>query len=138
MGDRLVMTTHRALRVADLVREILAGVVRDELRDPRIGFVTITDVRVSTDLKHARVFVSELGSETERSESVKALNRASSFLRRALGRRTDLRYVPELVFVEDLAAERGQRVESLLREIHDDDTSRDPSAPDSEDDLDAD
>ena len=119
------MTTHRPERVADLIREILAELIREELRDPRVGFLTLTEVRVSADLKHARIFVSELGEREELAACVDALNRASSFLRKGLGRRARLKYVPQLVFAEDRSIEHGSRVESLLHEIHDEDEGRD-------------
>ena len=110
------MTTHRAERVADVVRDILARVVREQVRDPRVGFVTITEVRVSADLRHARVFVSSLNDE-ERDHAVDALNHAAGFLRRELAREARLRRVPELRFQPDAAMEQGRRVEDLVREI---------------------
>lgn len=109
--------THRPERVAELLQQVLAELIRDEVRDPRIGFVTVTEVRVSPDLKHARVFVSCLGELSDREASVKALNRASAFLRRALGRETRLKYVPDLEFDEDRTLETSLRVERLLDEI---------------------
>lgn len=113
------MTTYRARRIADLIRHALADIVRREIRDPRVGMVTVTEVRVSHDLKHARVFVSSLGAPGARTVAVEGLNHAAPFLRRALGRAVTLRSVPELVFVEDATLEHGERVERLLREIHD-------------------
>lgn len=80
---------------------------------------TVTEVRVSHDLRHARVFVSSLGEPGARAAAVEALNHAAPFLRRALGRAVTLKYLPELVFVEDSTLEHGERVERLLREIHD-------------------
>jgi ribosome-binding factor A len=115
--------------VAELLHEILADLVRSELRDPRIGFVTVTEVKLSPDLKHARVYVSKLGEEEQRSASVDALNGATPFLRRAVGRRARLKYVPDLVFVEDTTLERSSRLESLLDEIHDHDGDRNPEEP---------
>jgi ribosome-binding factor A len=105
--------------VADLVREVLADLVRREVRDPRVGVVTVTAVRVSPDLKHARVFVSSLGDPDAREASVAALNHAASFLRRSLGKAVRLKYVPDLVFVADTALDTGLRVERLLDEIRD-------------------
>lgn len=112
------MTTYRARKIADLIRHTLADVVRREIRDPRVGMVTVTEVRVSPDLKHARVFVSSLGAPGARTVAVEGLNHAAPFLRRALGRSVALRYVPELTFVEDTTLEQGERVERLLRDIH--------------------
>lgn len=119
------MTGHRAERLADAIRAILARVLREELRDPRIGFVTITGVEVSADLRHAKVFVSRLGTPEEKAESVTTLNRAASFLRRALARDAFLKRTPDLVFLEDSGLTSGFRVEDLIEQIH-----RDHPAPD--------
>jgi len=113
------MTTHRDRRVADLLREVLAELVRRDVRDPRVGMVTITAVRVSPDLKHARVFVSSLGKPEVREASVDALNHAAPFLRRSLGKTVRLKYVPALVFIADTALDTGLRVERILDEIRD-------------------
>lgn len=109
--------TRRPERVADLVREILAKLIREQVRDPRVGFVTVTGVKVSPDLKHARVYVSKLGDADERAAAVEALNHAAPFLRRNLGGLARLKYTPQLVFEEDTSIERGFRIESLIRDI---------------------
>jgi ribosome-binding factor A len=129
------VTTHRARRVADLVREVLADLVRREVRDPRVGMVTITAVRVSPDLKHARVFVSSLGDPEVREASVDALNHAAPFLRRSLGKTVRLKYVPALDFVADTALDTGLRVERILDEIRDERGSQagDEPGPDHDD-----
>ncbi len=111
------MTTHRAEKMGDLVREILARLLREEVRDPRIGFVTLTGVKMSPDLKHARVFFSALGGAAPRAAAGKALAHASPFLRRELAREARLRYTPEIHFEEDPSVESGFRVDALLREI---------------------
>jgi ribosome-binding factor A len=111
------VTTHRAAKMGDLVREILARLLREEIRDPRIGFVTLTDVRMGQDLKHAHVFFSVLGGSAPRAAAGKALAHAAPFLRRALAREAGLRYTPELHFEEDASVDTGFRVDELLREI---------------------
>lgn len=111
------MTGHRSERVADVIREVLARLLLLEVRDPRIGFVTLTGVDLSPDLKHARVFVSMLGEESARKDGLRALNHAAPFFRRALAKEGRLRFTPALRFVEDAAAQRGLRVEAALREI---------------------
>ena len=111
------MTTHRAEKMADLIREIVARLLREEVRDPRIGFVTLTDVRMTPDLKNARVFFSALGGAAPRAEAGKALAHAAPFLRRALAREARFRYTPEIHFEEDPSVESGFRVDALLREI---------------------
>ena len=131
------MTTHRAAKMGDLVREILARLLREEIRDPRVGFVTLTDVRMSPDLKHAHVFFSVLGGSAPRAAAGKALAHAAPFLRRALAREAGLRYTPELHFEEDASVETGSRVDELLREISAEQESHDSGGVDeggSEDD----
>ena len=130
------MTTHRPERVADVIREHLARLLREELRDPRVGFVTITDVRVSPDLRHARGYVSQLGAAADRIASVAALNRAVPFLRRELARSALMRRTPEIVFHEDPTLESGFRVDHLLDQIRGDHSGPDSNAsvPNPEDD----
>jgi ribosome-binding factor A len=109
--------SHRSERVAEQIRGVLAELIR-EIRDPRVGFVTLTGVELSPDLKQARVFVSRLGSESDRAEAVDGLNHAASFLRRSLADRARLRYTPGLRFVSDATLERGSRVEEIIQKIH--------------------
>lgn len=109
---------HRASRVADQIRLVLSDAIRDEIRDPRVGFATLTEVDLSPDLKQARVFVSRLGSHAEREATVDALNHAAPFLRRRLAERARLRYTPALRFVTDDTLERGSRVEAIIRDLH--------------------
>ena len=111
------MTRHRSERVAEAIRGVLAEAIR-EVRDPRVGFVTVTGVSLSPDLRQARVFVSRLGSDVEREGAVDALNHAAPFLRHAVATRAHLRFTPALRFVSDAAIERGSRVEALIQEIH--------------------
>ena len=110
------MTAHHAARVADRVRRILAEAIQNELRDPRLGFVTLTDVELSSDLRYAVVYVSVLGDDSP-TTSLKALNSAVPFLRRKLARQAGLRHTPELRFVEDEVLERGTRIEELFQRL---------------------
>jgi len=119
------MTGHRPERVADLVHRILADVVRDKVRDPRVGFVTLTEVRVTRDLRCARIYVAKLGDDEQRAASVDALNHAAGYLRREVAHRAGLKRVPELEFFEDRAFETGMRVESLLDDLDLDDVPDD-------------
>jgi len=109
------MTIRRPERVADIIRLELARVLREDVRDPRVGFVTLTDVQLSPDLRSARVFVSTL--EQDEQETLDALGRATPFIRRALARKAELRFTPRLQFVFDRSLATGSRVESLLQEI---------------------
>ncbi len=120
------MTHRRNERVAEEIRGVLAEAIR-EVRDPQVGFVTLTGVDLSPDLRQARVYVSRIGTEADRDAAVSALNHACSFLRRALAERARLRFTPALRFVSDATIERGSRVEAIIRELHasDDETSDD-------------
>jgi ribosome-binding factor A len=106
----------RTDRVNALLQRELAQVISEELNDPRIAFATVTAVETTPDLRTARVHVSFLGDEATGREAMAALERAKNHLRRVLGERTDLRFVPDLAFVEDRSAARAARISSLLRE----------------------
>jgi len=109
----------RADRVADLIKIEIADILLKQVRDPRIGVITITGVKVADDLRSARVFFVELG-KNECSEGVKeGLKKASGFLRRELGHRLQLRHAPELFFSYDPSFAYGERIEELIAEIHD-------------------
>jgi ribosome-binding factor A len=107
----------RAQRVGQLIQQELGALFIDGLRDPRVGFVTVTEVRVTDDLKHARVFVSVYGSEAEREASIAGLRDAAGFLKREIGHRLKLRFTPTLSFQPDESLERAARVETLLSAI---------------------
>ena len=108
---------HRHERVAEEIRHELAAMVAGELKDPRIeGLVTITEVRVTPDLKRARVYVSVMGSEAEQKSTIQGLAAASGYIRHELIERIQLRRAPEMHFVLDHSEEYGQRIEDLLRQ----------------------
>ncbi|MDX2377392.1 30S ribosome-binding factor RbfA [Microbacterium sp. LRZ72] len=107
---------ERAARLADRIRVILAERLEKGLRDPRLGFVTLTDVRVTGDLQHASVFYTVLGSEEERLASADALRSATGMLRSELGRNLNVRLVPTLEFIADALPENAGHIEDLLRE----------------------
>ena len=111
------MTHRRNERVSEEIRGVLVEAIR-EVRDPLVGFVTLTGVDLSPDLKQARVYVSRLGTEADRDAAVSALNRAAAFLRHAVAERARLRYTPALRFVSDATIERGSRLEAILQELH--------------------
>lgn len=110
------MTTHRMESVGRELQEVIAGLLHTEIDDPLIGFVTITDVEMSPDLKHARVYFSVLGDEEQKRDTGRGLRRAAKHLRGLIADRMELRYVPELRFVLDETAERAARIEALLRQ----------------------
>jgi ribosome-binding factor A len=105
-------------RVADQIRAEIADLVARELHDPGIGFLTITHVKVTPDLQSARVYYTTLGDSKARRESERALERATPFLRRQIGRRLRLKRVPELEFFFDEAVERGDRIEQILKNLN--------------------
>jgi ribosome-binding factor A len=107
----------RPERVADQIRAEVSGMIARDLRDPGIGFITITKVQVSPDLQHARVYYTSLGDPAARRNTGRALERASPFMRRQIGQRLRLRRTPELDFVFDESIEHQDRVEQLLQEL---------------------
>ena len=109
------MSTQRAGRVADQIRQLLASLLREGVRDPRLGFVTLTDLELSSDLRHARVFVSFIVDDTE--DALRALRKAAPFLRRSLARTSGLRHTPELRFEIDPSVESGTRVDRILDQL---------------------
>jgi ribosome-binding factor A len=112
------MTHKRTDRLNDQIRMEIAEILRTEVRDPRIGFVTITSVHVSPDLRQARVYVTVLKSEEDSADQdLEGLKKAAPFIRGELGRRIRLRNVPELIFHLDRSIEEGDRVLKLLDEI---------------------
>jgi ribosome-binding factor A len=105
---------ERMRRVDEAMREVLSEVITSEVKDPRVGFVTVTAVNTSTDLRHARVFVSVLGDDTKRTLSMKALESARGFLQGRVAAQLRLKHTPQLTFVYDDTAERADRLERLL------------------------
>jgi ribosome-binding factor A len=103
-------------RVNEALREVLSARIAEGLKDPRIGFVTVTAVETSPDLRHARVFVSVLGSEEERDESLAALQGAHGVLQGAIAAQMHMKRTPELRFVYDGTIDHGMRITELLAE----------------------
>jgi ribosome-binding factor A len=118
-GEEAVMRqpSHRTERVADLVRQELGQLLEHEVKDPRVGFVTVTNVTVTRDLRTARIGVTILGDEKQRRQSLEGLAAAQGFLRHELAVRLRLRYTPALIFELDRSLESEQRVEELLRQM---------------------
>ncbi len=114
---RLIMTHRRAERVAEAIKEEVSLIIQKEVKDPRIGFLTVTAVELSDDLRYAKIFVSVYGSEKERRKSLKGLQSATRFIRRGIGQRVKLRYIPEIVFKWDESIEKGAHIEELLRQV---------------------
>lgn len=107
--------TARARKLAERIHEIVAEALEKRIKDPRLGFVTVTDVRVTADLQHATVFYTVLGDDSEREASAVALESAKGVLRSEVGRRTGVRLTPTLDFVPDAVPENAAHIEDLLR-----------------------
>ena len=108
------MPGDRMRRVNEALREVLSTRIAEGLKDPRIGFVTVTAVETSPDLRHARVFVSVLGDEQRRADTLEALQRAHSVLQQSIAAELRIKHTPELKFVYDETVERGMRINELL------------------------
>ena len=117
-------TFKRSDRVSDQMKREIADILMRKIKDPRIGFVTVTDVEVADDLKNAKVFFSVYGGD--KAETLKGLKSATPFIRLELGRRMRMRVIPELLFRFDATVERGAHIMELLHEIEDKD-KKDPT-----------
>jgi ribosome-binding factor A len=113
------MSTERMRRVDEAMREVLSDVLTHDLKDPRVGFVTVTDVKTSPDLRHARVYVSVLGDPQAVQASLEGLRSAHGYLQGRVAGELRLKNTPALQFVHDDTAERAQRVERLLQDSGD-------------------
>jgi ribosome-binding factor A len=112
-------TSRRVSRVSSLIKREISQMLLSEIKDDRVGagMVSITDVEVSGDLQHAKIFVSIYGTEEAKAETMEGLRSSANFIRRELGNRLSLRRSPGIVFVEDTSLERGDQMLNLLREI---------------------
>jgi ribosome-binding factor A len=120
------MRTGRMRRVDEAMRAVLSDAIAMGLKDPRVGFVTVTGVKTSPDLRHARVFVSVLGSEPERADSLQGLRSAHGYLQRRLADELTLKHTPSLSFHYDDSVDHGMRISALVSELE---LSSDPSSP---------
>jgi ribosome-binding factor A len=108
---------HRQEKLGELIAAELSDLLRTRVKDPRVGFASITHVEVSGDLRHAKVFVSVMGELSEKEETIKALKHAAGFLRHELAERITIRYMPELVFKLDTSIEQGSRILEMIRQL---------------------
>ncbi len=116
--------SRRTRQVGEMLREELSDIIRKDVKDPRIGFMSITNVDVSQDLRTARVYVSVLGSDDEREANLEALRSASLYIRRILKPRLRMRQIPDLEFRDDRSMEYAQQITATLREIQAADAAR--------------
>jgi len=112
------MAKIRTGRVGEQIKKELSLILQTEFKDPRMGFTTITGVDVTNDLSQAKVFLSVMGSDEQRQETLKALGRGKGFIRSELSKRIRLRIVPELIFQIDSSVAYGSRIEQLIQSIH--------------------
>ncbi len=112
------MAKFRVGRVGEQIKKEISNVIQTELKDPRIGFITVTGVDLTNDLSLARVYLSILGSEEQKEETLRALGRANGFLRSELGRRVKLRHTPAIEFRFDSSIAYGSHIEDLLQQIN--------------------
>lgn len=124
------MPDGRMRRVDEAVRAVLGDAIAKDLQDPRVGFVTVTAVKTSPDLRHARVYVSVLGDEQARSESLEGLRSAHGFLQARLASELPLRHTPTLTFEYDESIDRGMRISELIDHGPVDDVPAQPRGPD--------
>ena len=122
----------RARRVADQMQRELSELIRLEVKDPRVGMLTITEVEVTRDMDHAKVFFTTLGGKPEHDACLEGLQRASGFLRTQLSQRMQLRQVPKLSFVYDHSVERGVQLSQLIESAVAEDRTRNPDAADAD------
>jgi ribosome-binding factor A len=109
---------HRERRVAETLRSEIARIITSELADPKLGFVTVVGVKLTKDLKTARVYVSVLGDEPKRQETVAHLNKARGHIKHLLKNRIVVRYLPELNFEYDALLAQEERISELINELH--------------------
>ncbi|MGI6296409.1 MAG: 30S ribosome-binding factor RbfA [Armatimonadota bacterium] len=115
------MTTTRQNKVRELLKQEVSDIIRREIKDPRLGFLTITDAEITADLKHAKVYVTVLGDEQERKQSMDVLKHAQHFIRQEFGKRVRMKILPDVQFFYDESVDRGVRIFELLEEIKRDD-----------------
>lgn len=112
--------TTRQERVNELLKQEISDIIRRHIKDPRLGFVTVTDAEVSKDLRHAKIYVSVLGDQQQKEESIEVLRHAAGFIRSEFGRRAFMKIIPELNFQIDTAVEHGARIFELLQQVKQD------------------
>jgi ribosome-binding factor A len=111
--------SRRPQRLALQIQQEVSMMIFRDMKDRRIGFVTVTGVQMSPDLRHARIFVSLMGSEQERKESLATLNHAAGWVRHELGQRIRMKFLPDVVFSMDTSQDYGENIDKLLDEIRD-------------------
>ncbi len=115
------MAELRVRKIQEFIKQEVGKLLLNGIKDPRLGFTTVTDVKVTGDLREATVYVSLFGSEKEKKDSLNVLNKAKGFIRKEVGKSLNIFYSPEISFEEDKSLEYGMKIEKLLNKIHEDD-----------------
>ncbi len=118
------MTTTRQEKMVHLLKEEISDILRREIKDPRLGFFTIIDAEITSDFRHAKVFVSIMGTEEERKQSMEVLKHAQHFVRQEFGKRVRMKVLPDIQFRLDESVDKGVRMLELLEEIKRDEEER--------------
>lgn len=118
------MSELRVRKMQEFIKQEVSSMLLREVKDPRLGFVTVTGVHLTGDLREATVYVSLFGSEKEKKESMTALEMATGFIRRELGKRLKIYYTPQISFEQDTALDYGMHIEGLIKQIHKDDEAK--------------
>ncbi|BBD90193.1 MULTISPECIES: 30S ribosome-binding factor RbfA [Staphylococcus] len=115
------MSNMRAERVGEQMKQEIMDIVNTKVKDPRVGFLTITDVELTNDLSQAKVYLTVLGNEKEVDNTFKALEKAKGFIKSELGSRMRLRIIPDLTFEYDESIEYGNKIERMIQDLHKED-----------------
>jgi ribosome-binding factor A len=110
--------SRRPQRVALQIQHEVSLMISRDMKDRRVGFVTVTGVQMSPDLRHAKIFVSLMGGEEEKKESLATLNHAAGWIRHELGQRIRMKFAPDVVFLMDTSQDYGERIDRIIDEIH--------------------
>ncbi|PIU42161.1 MAG: ribosome-binding factor A [Candidatus Omnitrophica bacterium CG07_land_8_20_14_0_80_42_15] len=118
------MTKERMQRIAAALKHEISKIIHDDLNDPRVGFVTITEVELSADLQHAKIFFTILGSEKNKKDTSIGLKQATGYIKKLIGERIKLRYIPNLTFYLDKANDYAQHIEEVIQKIRKDEDKK--------------
>ena len=118
------MSELRVRKMQEFIKQEVSSMLLREVKDPRLGFVTVTGVHLTGDLREATVYVSLFGSEKEKKESMTALEMATGFIRGELGKRLKIYYTPQISFEQDTSLDYGMHIEGLIKQIHKDDEAK--------------
>ena len=106
----------RVRKIQEFIKQEVSNIILRELKDPRIGFITVTDARITGDLREATVYVSLFGSDAEKADTLKALKSANGYIRSEVGKRLGIRYSPTIEFKEDASLDYGMKIDKILRD----------------------